>query len=218
MAMLIRSSLRDAGGDGLPFLHAPWAQGLPLSRVDLLSLLPVTGINDWFDQPAGPAPPGAVHGLLAADPFIHIPDIARSLLRAGITGVANFPSTQLMDGETVRALDASGCGPQREFEVMGQLAALGLALTVVVSDMASLRTAARLPCLRIVIHPGLPLPEVAARSEAAARAAALIDAARQSCPDAAITLYHPPGFGHELTPAIAQADEVLCWAADHMPG
>lgn len=217
--MLIVSRAGEVGrSDGAPFLYAPWAEALSPLSVDLLALLPIVGINDAFE--AHPHEPSARQGManavacmMAADPFIHVPHIARRLRSAGIGAVANFPTVQLMDGETGRALDAGRCGIKREFEFLGEMANSGFSITTFVATHGDIRHAAALRSDRIVVHPGIPMKDWRLRTTAALQAGEIVKAVRSAMPGASLLVYRPAGFGHELDAAIAQADGSLVWSA-----
>lgn len=203
--------------DGAAFLYAPWAEVFSPGSVDLLALLPVIGVNDAFEADLHELAvvPGmmknAVACVLTADPFVHVPHLARRLRSRGIEAVANFPTVQLMDGETGRALDAGRCGSEREFEFLGEMADSGFSITAFVTNLSTVRQAVALQCSRIVVHPGIPMKDWRLRAAAALQAGEIVKAARSMAPTASVLVYKPIGFGHELDAAITQSDGSLVW-------
>lgn len=207
-----------AQGDASHFLYAPWADTLSPGNVDLLALLPIIGVNDAIETDLSEQDTGepavmqnAVACMMTADPFIHVPHVARRLRSRGIGAVANFPTVQLMDGETGRALDAGRCGSEREFEFLGEMAKSGFSITAFVSSLNALRRATELQCSRIVVHPGLPMKDWRLRAAAALQAGEIIKAAGSMAPAVDLLVYKPHGFGHELDATIAKADDSLVW-------
>lgn len=198
---------------GGPMILAPWLSALPPAQADLLSLLPVLDINGAvFDalegvQPAPAAPP-VIAALFCADPFLRVRDAAALLRAAGITGVANFPTIQVIDGTAARGFDSADLGAAREGEVLARLAAQGLTVTgFVLSAETGLRLLDQ-GASALVVHPGPASLDWRARAVAARGAEATLTTLRARSA-VALRLYCPDGYGAELDGARALADGLV---------
>lgn len=209
IGLLIRSD-HVSRAPGETFVSAPWLRALPAGNPDLLSLLPVADLNAaalrHLDPPARGSDRGGVFTALAmVDPFLRPRDAVARLRRAGISGVANFPTMQIVDGETARAFEGAGARTTREVEMLEAFVAEGLRTIAFACGADGARDVARTRPTMMVLHPGVALTDWRQRAAAALAVQRLVDPCRAEagCP---VLVYRPEGFGSELDQAIAAAD------------
>lgn len=203
-----------ASPDESGFILAPFLTGMAPAHRDFLPLLPVSGVNEATLEALkrGPIKSRAIAGLLLVDPFLRLRDARLALAEAGISRVANYPTVQLIDGDTARAFDSAKVGAAREVDA---LAAFGKAGFETVAFAATLPTAqAMLPHgpSMLVLHPGLALADWRERANACLGLVRMIAVLRDET-DRSLLVYRPHGFGHELDQAVDQADGVA-WIVD----
>lgn len=210
---MIRIPIRsgyDPSQPGGDYIAAPWLKMLPAGNADLLSLLPVANLNAaatrWLDPPARGAHRSGVFAALAlADPFLRPRDTVAVLRRAGVTGITNFPTMQIVDGDTARAFDSAGVRTGREIEMLEAFAAEGFRTIGFACGADGAREMARMRPTMIVLHPGVALADWRQRAAAALSVQRLVDPIRAEagCP---LLVYRPAGFGTELDQAVQSAD------------
>jgi predicted TIM-barrel enzyme len=167
----------------------------------------VNGVNEAALEALekGPAAQGAIAGLLLVDPFLRLRDARLALAEAGVSRVANFPTVQLIDGDTARAFDSANVGAAREVDALAAFRGAGFET---VAFAATLQTAqAMLPHgpSMLVLHPGLALADWRERTTACLGLVRMIAVLRGET-DLPLLVYRPHGFGHELDQAADQAD------------
>lgn len=214
---MVRLFIRRDHVSGTPretYISAPWLRALPVGNPDLLSLLPVVDLNAAamraLDPPARGIERGGVFAALAmVDPFLRPRDAVSRLRRAGISGVANFPTMQIVDGETARAFEGAGARTTREIEVLEAFTTEGFRTIAFASGADAAREVARTRPTMMVLHPGVALSDWRQRAAAALFVQRAIEPCRAEagCP---ILVYRPTGFGSELDQAIAAADGEVC--------
>lgn len=208
-------------------IFAPWLEGLPVTRRDLLALLPVLDINGAMvtalrdaQTPlgggvpdAGPvsAQPGVTAALLCVDPFLRVRDLAALLKAAGIIEVTNFPTIQVIDGVAARGFESADLGLQREARILAGFAQEGLAVTGFATTVENGRYLLDHGVTTLVVHPGLPSTEWRARVMAARSAEETLQALRPHC-TLPLRLFCPDAYGAELGPARALADGLVRYA------
>lgn len=148
------------GRDLSSSLYLPALRGLEEGDLDLLAMLPVCDVNGDLARSLasgnlwavpGPAP---VAGLFMLDPFLRIADMASALKAAGIQRVANYPTIQVLEGETARGLASVGLGPAQEFEILREFGRRGLAMVGFATGAAAARELAAAGASTVVLHPG----------------------------------------------------------------
>lgn len=209
LKVLIAPELPAAAPADLEFILTPFAAGIPVRLRELIGLLPVGGINE--------ASLGALHrlrghsrvaiGLMLVDPFLRLRDVQFALKQAGVTRFANYPTIQMIDGETARALDSAGCGIKREIEMLAALRESGLEAIAFASSLNTAKAMLDAGASTIVLHPGLALSDWRERAAGGLTLVKLLSALR-SYTDARLLVCRPYGFGHELDKAISLADGV----------
>lgn len=151
----------DGEADWLLLTHV---LGLPVESGDLPpgvpGLLPYADANGWvletLENPGFRRPPiPLLAAVYAADQFRRMETHLSRLARAGCAGVQNFPSIGLMDGNFRKLLEESGLGYDREVDMIGKAAKMGLFTAPVVFDPAQAAAMAKAGCDMLIVHPGL---------------------------------------------------------------
>lgn len=217
---MIRIPIRSGYDPSLPgadYIAAPWLRVLPAGNADLLSLLPVANLNAaatrWLNPPAAGAHRSGVFAAMAlSDPFLRAKDIVAVLRRAGVAGIANFPTMQIVDGDTARAFDSAGVRTGREIEMLEAFAAEGFRTIGFACGAEGAREMARIRPTMMVLHPGVALADWRQRAAAALSLQRLVGhiRAEAGCP---LLVYRPAGFGTELDQAVQTADGEVCMEA-----
>ncbi|NYZ13833.1 hypothetical protein HL658_14855 [Azospirillum sp. RWY-5-1] len=178
-------------------LFCPALAGHPPDCAEYLALLPVQDSNGRLLQALATLTPGSLDGttvgILAVDPFRPVGPFLSILRRAGVRGVANFPTTALFDGETGEALRSVGLGREREAAFLEQAAASGFAVTGFATDAETARRLRRAGASRIVVHPGAATGNAVQDAAAASLAAAIAAELRSEGPGPVLVLL-PAGF------------------------
>jgi predicted TIM-barrel enzyme len=134
-------------------------------------------------------------GVCGTDPFRDMPAFLEELIRLGYSGVQNFPTVGLFDGAIRATFEETGLGFDREVEMIRAAHDLDLVTTPYVFDPAQACTMAQAGADVIVSHLGTTVGgALGARTgisldEAAARVAAMSDAAKAVNP-AVVVLCH----------------------------
>ncbi len=165
-----------ARGAGLFVVVPGLARFAPAER-EVVALLPVLDINAGLAAGAGAFASMADRadicaGLMAADPFLVVDELAAALRRAGFRAVANFPSVGLIDGEAGAGLAAVGRGFEAELRTLAAFRALGFGTHVYVTDGPSAAAAVARGHDSLVVHPAFRPTEQADAALASAAAAA----------------------------------------------
>ncbi|WP_249694718.1 phosphoenolpyruvate hydrolase family protein [Stappia sp. WLB 29] len=198
-------------------LLAPFMDEVAPAHRELAGVLPVGDVNAAMLEvlrPGAPAPRGGrtIAGLMLVDPFLRLRDMTLALSAAGVTAVANYPTVQLIDGETARVFDSAGAGVAREIAVLAAFAEAGFETVAFAASLDSARAMLRHGPSRLVLHPGLALADWRERAASSLAIAHMIPTLRDQC-DTPLLVYRPHGFGNELDQAEALADG-LAWNAD----
>lgn len=157
---VVTSLAAEAAGARL--LVPALARFAPEARA-LAGLLPIVDINGALlaaldDVDLGGAEgvgrEALVAGVFAADPFLHLGELAGRLLEAGIAQVANYPTLQHVDGAAGRGLAAVGYDMRAEFAVLLELERLGLRPLACVASFAAAECALGMGLGRLAFDPG----------------------------------------------------------------
>lgn len=204
----------------LPHIFAPWLAALPAAQRDLLALLPVLDVNGAMftalngaepDARAATARQGVIAALLCVDPFLRVHDVVALLRAAGISGVANFPTVQVIDGVAALGFDSADLGLRREARMLARFADDGLAVTGFATTVENGQRLLDHGAAELVVHPGLPSTDWRNRAVAARGAADTLAALRAQC-TAPLRLFCPDSYGAELDDARALADGLVRYA------
>jgi predicted TIM-barrel enzyme len=94
-------------------------------------------------------------GVNGTDPFMITGHFLRQLIDLGFSGVQNFPTVGLIDGQFRKNLEETGMGYGPEVEMIRQAAALDLLTTPYVFSQDDARAMARAGADIVVCHMGL---------------------------------------------------------------
>lgn len=94
-------------------------------------------------------------GVCGTDPFRLMPVFLKSLKEIGFSGVQNFPTVGLIDGEFRANLEATGMGYDKEVEAIAIARDLDLFTSPYVFDAASAKAMAEVGADQLVAHVGL---------------------------------------------------------------
>ena len=94
-------------------------------------------------------------GVCGTDPFRLMPVFLQSLKEIGFSGVQNFPTVGLIDGEFRANLEATGMGYDKEVEAIAIARDLELFTSPYVFDAASAKAMAEVGADQLVAHVGL---------------------------------------------------------------
>lgn len=199
-----------------PQIFAPWLADLPEAQRDLLALLPVLDVNGAVlnalkgahSEIQAMARPGVSAALLCVDPFLRLRDVVALLRSAGIAGVSNFPTIQIIDGVAARGFDSADLGLRREAQMLARFAQEGLSVTGFCTTAENGQRMLDQGASVLVVHPGLPSADWRARTIAARNAADTLRALRPRC-TVPLRLFCPDAYGAELDTARALADGLV---------
>ncbi len=94
-------------------------------------------------------------GICGTDPFRLMPVFLKSLKEIGFSGVQNFPTVGLIDGEFRANLEATEMGYEKEVEAIAVARDLDLFTSPYVFDAASAKAMAEVGADQLVAHVGL---------------------------------------------------------------
>ena len=94
-------------------------------------------------------------GVCGTDPFRLMPVFLKSLKEMGFSGVQNFPTVGLIDGEFRANLEATGMGYDKEVEMIGVAHQLDLFTSPYVFDRTEAEAMAEAGADQLVAHVGL---------------------------------------------------------------
>ncbi|MDD7971642.1 phosphoenolpyruvate hydrolase family protein [Roseinatronobacter alkalisoli] len=197
-----------------PQIFAPWLAELPVAQRDLLALLPVLDVNGAICTALNggqAARPGVTAALLCVDPFLRVRDMAALLKAAGIGGVTNFPTVQVIDGVAALGFDSADLGAHREARMLARFAEEGLAVTGFATTAQNGQRLLDHGATALVVHPGPPSVDWRNRAIAARHAADTLQTLRPLC-NVPLRLFCPDAYGAELDPARALADGLVRYA------
>lgn len=98
-----------------------------------------------------------VIGVLAADPFLRIDQLADRLAEKGYRDLANLPSVGQYGAAFRPILNDLNVGPAREAKVLGEFAGLGFAVSVAVAHIDDASAALALGPARLFVVPSFDL-------------------------------------------------------------
>ena len=117
---------------GVQWIYCPWLEGLPPKSGLWLASLPIHDANAvLLDAIASQSFRSSAlkpdfAGVCLVDPFRQLGQLFVALKNAGISGIANLPTTGTFRGSMARALDDLGTGVNREIAMMEQARDHGL--------------------------------------------------------------------------------------------
>jgi predicted TIM-barrel enzyme len=137
-------------------------------------------------------------GVNGTDPFRLMPVFLKQLKEMGFSGVQNFPTVGLIDGNFRANLEATGMGFDKEIDAIAQAHELDLLTTPYVFDIDQAREMAKVGADMLVAHVGLTTGGsigagvAMTMDEAIDRVMAIADAGRKVNPDILIICHGGP--------------------------
>jgi predicted TIM-barrel enzyme len=128
---------------------------------ELAAMLPIVDFNGDLLADAGAFAPlcaqtaDVAAGILMVDPFLVAHELADCLRAAGFRAVANFPTIQVVDGQTGHSLAAVGYSFQTELRILMDLRRRGFATHVYVTGVAAAQEALACEFSDLVVY-GVP--------------------------------------------------------------
>ena len=137
-------------------------------------------------------------GVNGTDPFRLMPVFLKQLKEIGFSGVQNFPTVGLIDGDFRKNLEATGMGYDKEIEMIGLAHEIGLLTTPYVFDEEQARLMAKAGADVIVAHMGLTTGGsigagvALSMDDSIKRVLSIADAARSVNPDVLVICHGGP--------------------------
>lgn len=143
-------------------LVLPAIQRAPGLSVELSGLLPNRDHNDDLLSAISRMPrclsgEHPVFGVLAADPFLRVDQMADRLAQKGYTDITNLPSVTQYGASYAAVLNDLDVGVKRELQVLSRFKARGLALSIAVSAVKELSSALALHPRHLFVVPSFDL-------------------------------------------------------------
>jgi len=174
---------------GLPHQHiyCPSLHGLSARLADATFLMPRIDQNKQVKETPGHGHWGAA---LAADPFGSNTAYLSALVEAGYSGVANWPSCILLEGQTQQQMTTIPATPASEYAYLAKAQQLGLQALGFFLTPDHAVEALTAGVKNLVLHPGI-LFDVDAASGSMIRGAleAIISSVKHSDAEATVRLY-----------------------------
>ncbi|MEX1019135.1 MAG: phosphoenolpyruvate hydrolase family protein [Litorilinea sp.] len=198
----ISAKLAEAGGADLIIIYNSGRYRMA-GRGSLAGMMPYGDANQIVVDMAAEVLP-VVHdvpvlaGVCGTDPFRLMPVFLRQLKDMGFSGVQNFPTVGLIDGDFRRNLEATGMGYGKEVEMIRQAHALDLFTSPYVFTPAEATAMAEAGADQLVAHVGLTTSGsigagvAYSLDEAIARVLQMAEAGRQVNPDLLVICHGGP--------------------------
>jgi predicted TIM-barrel enzyme len=155
----ISAKLAEAGGADLIIIYNSGRYRMA-GRGSLAGLMPYGDANQIVVDMASEVLPivartPVLAGVCGTDPFRLMPVFLRQLKDIGFSGVQNFPTVGLIDGNFRANLEATGMGFDKEIEMVRLAHELDLFTSPYVFDEADARAMAEAGADQLVAHVGL---------------------------------------------------------------
>ncbi|WP_397570547.1 phosphoenolpyruvate hydrolase family protein [Schlesneria sp. T3-172] len=137
-------------------------------------------------------------GVCGTDPFRLMPQFLREVQEAGFSGVQNFPTVGLIDGQFRLGLEETGMGYDREVEMIRMAGEMGLLTTPYCFNVEEAEAMARAGADILIPHMGLTTKGLIGAStavtleDAARRCQQMHDAAKRIKPDILVLCHGGP--------------------------
>lgn len=192
----------EAGGTDLIIIYNSGRYRMA-GRGSLAGLLPYGDANAIVVEMAAEVLPvvqdtPVLAGVCGTDPFRLMPVFLKQLKEMGFTGVQNFPTVGLMDGNFRANLEETGMGFDKEVEMIREANQLGLLTAPYVFDEEQARKMAEAGADVLVPHVGLTTSgNIGAKTaltldEAVERVQAMHDAAKEVNPEILVLCHGGP--------------------------
>ena len=155
----ISAKLAEAGGAGLIIIYNSGRYRMA-GRGSLAGMMPYGDANGIVVEMASEVLPvvkdtPVLAGVCGTDPFRLLPVFLRQLKEIGFSGVQNFPTVGLIDGEFRINLEATGMGYDKEIEAIRLAHEIDLFTSPYVFDAEQAEAMARAGADQLVAHVGL---------------------------------------------------------------
>ena len=155
----ISAKLAEAGGADLIIIYNSGRYRMA-GRGSLAGMMPYGDANGIVVEMASEVLPvvrdtPVLAGVCGTDPFRLLPVFLRQLKEIGFSGVQNFPTVGLIDGEFRINLEATGMGYDKEIELIRLVHELDLFTSPYVFDEEQAEAMARAGADQLVAHVGL---------------------------------------------------------------
>ena len=155
----ISAKFAEAGGSDLIIIYNSGRYRMA-GRGSLAGLLPYGDANGIVVEMAAEVLPvvkdtPVLAGVCGTDPFRLMPVFLKQLKQMGFSGVQNFPTVGLIDGDFRANLEATGMGYDKEIEMVRLAHELDLFTSPYVFDVDQARAMAEAGADQLVAHVGL---------------------------------------------------------------
>lgn len=155
----ISAKFAQAGGADIIIIYNSGRYRMA-GRGSLAGLMPFGDANGIVVEMAAEVLPVAANtpvqaGVCGTDPFRLMPVFLKELKRIGFSGVQNFPTVGLIDGNFRDNLEGTGMGYDKEIEMIAEAHKLDMFTTPYVFDEDSAKAMAEAGCDLMVCHVGL---------------------------------------------------------------
>jgi predicted TIM-barrel enzyme len=216
----ISAKFAEAGGADLIIIYNSGRYRMA-GRGSLAGLMPYGDANAIVVEMASEVLPvvkrtPVLAGVCGTDPFRLMPVFLKQLKEIGFSGVQNFPTVGLIDGEFRANLEATGMGYDKEVEMIGLAHELDLFTSPYVFDPDQARLMAEAGADQLVAHVGLTTAGTIGAAvaftldEAIERVMAIAEAGKKVRPDILVICHGGPfdepenvGVALERMPGIA---------------
>jgi predicted TIM-barrel enzyme len=198
----ISAKLAEAGGADLIIIYNSGRYRMA-GRGSLAGLMPYGDANGIVVEMASEVLPvvkdvPVLAGVCGTDPFRLMPVFLKQLKEIGFSGVQNFPTVGLIDGDFRRNLEATGMGYDKEIEMIRLAHAMDLFTSPYVFDPDQATAMAQAGADQLVAHVGLTTAGTIGAGvaftldEAIGRVLAMAEAGRKANPDVLVICHGGP--------------------------
>jgi predicted TIM-barrel enzyme len=198
----ISAKLAEAGGADLIIIYNSGRYRMA-GRGSLAGLMPYGDANGIVVEMASEVLPvvkdvPVLAGVCGTDPFRLMPIFLKQLKEIGFSGVQNFPTVGLIDGDFRRNLEATGMGYDKEIEMIRLAHELDLFTSPYVFDPDQATAMAQAGADQLVAHVGLTTAGTIGAGvaftldEAIERVLAMAEAGRKANPDILVICHGGP--------------------------
>lgn len=198
----ISAKLAEAGGADLIIIYNSGRYRMA-GRGSLAGLMPYGDANGIVVEMASEVLPvvkdvPVLAGVCGTDPFRLMPVFLKQLKEIGFSGVQNFPTVGLIDGDFRRNLEATGMGYDKEIEMIRLAHELDLFTSPYVFDPDQAAAMARAGADQLVAHVGLTTAGTIGAGvaftldQAIERVMAMAEAGRKANPDILVICHGGP--------------------------
>lgn len=198
----ISAKLAEAGGADLIIIYNSGRYRMA-GRGSLAGLMPYGDANGIVVEMASEVLPvvkdvPVLAGVCGTDPFRLMPVFLKQLKEIGFSGVQNFPTVGLIDGDFRRNLEATGMGYDKEIEMIRLAHELDMFTSPYVFDPDQATAMAQAGADQLVAHVGLTTAGTIGAGvaftldEAIERVLAMAEAGRKANPDILVICHGGP--------------------------